>query len=385
MKKIVILFSAITMLLAGAFPASAAQEGKKITLKGNVLYHNAETKFSITKRDNNETVVVNEFNVNPDGTYFFEMEVKEPGMYTLICKGAQAVNFWAEDENLEVNFRGKDPSGTNTPYQAIIRGGPNNDVMNQINFITTRNNQILMACNVFAKGLETKDNDLKEYLIKNINTPFRGDTKMRLRFIIDLYSNCNSVISTLRTLDPREDAELISRVTSRLEAISPTYPPLVKYRKEAAEDQKKREQATTKQLAPDFSLPTPDGKTKIGLSDYRGKLLLIDFWASWCGPCRKAIPHVKEVYEKYKGQGLEVLSISIDKSEEAWKKALEEEKMPWAQVCAPEAGKGVMRDYQFSVIPYIVLIGKDGTILAKALSKNEIDAAIEQALKSNKI
>lgn len=382
MKKIAILFSAITMLLAGTFSANGAQEGKKIILKGKVLHSDAESKISISKRDNNETVVVKKFNVNPDGTYFYEMEVTEPGMYTMSCKNAQGVNFWAEDENIEADFRGKKSLDPKTPYNVILRGGPNNEVMNQVNFITTRSNQIMMDCFNFAKGLETSDSALKEYLTKNMNTPYRSDTKLRLRFIVELYSDRNSVISILRSLDPESDAELISKVTSRLEAISPTYPPLLKYRKEAAEDKIKRAQASTKQKAPDFSLPTPDGKTMIGVKDYRGKLLLIDFWASWCGPCRKAIPHVKEVYEKYKSKGLEVLSVSIDKSNEAWKKALEEEKMPWAQVCAPEAGKEIMLSYQFSIIPYIILVDREGNIVAKGLRGSSIEAAIEEALKS---
>lgn len=381
-KKTIILFSVVTMLLTGLFSANAAQDGKKITLKGKVLFANAESKMSIAKRDNNETVVVKEFNVNPDGTYLYEMEVTEPGMYTLSCKNAQGVNFWAEDEDIEADFRGKDPSGSKLPYNVILKGGPNNEVMNQINFITTRNNQIMMDCYNFAKGLDIKDSELKEYLTKNMNTPYRGDTKTRLRFIIELYSDRNSVISILRSLDPVDDAELISKVTSRLEAISPTYPPLVKYRKEAEEDRIKRAQVSTKQMAPDFSFPTPDGKTMVGVKDYRGKLLLVDFWASWCGPCREAIPHVKSVYDKYKNRGLEVLSVSIDKSNEAWKKALEEEKMPWQQVCAPDAGKGIMGDYKFSIIPYIILIDKDGTIISKGLNGNTIEVTIEEALKN---
>ena len=65
----------------------------------------------------------------------------------------------------------------------------------------------------------------------------------------------------------------------------------------------------------------------------------MDFWASWCGPCRGEIPHLKEAYAKYADKGVAFFSVSIDKSDAAWKKALVEENMPWEQVCAPQAGK----------------------------------------------
>jgi len=97
------------------------------------------------------------------------------------------------------------------------------------------------------------------------------------------------------------------------------------------------------------------------------KNLLIDFWASWCGPCRSEIPNVEKLYKGYKDKGLAVLSVSIDKSKKAWLKALEEENMAWPQVDAPKAGKQIMKDYQFSGIPYIILLDKEGKIIAKGL------------------
>jgi len=115
--------------------------------------------------------------------------------------------------------------------------------------------------------------------------------------------------------------------------------------------------------APDFTLSTRDGKV-VSLSDYKGKYLLIDFWASWCGPCRHMIPEVKKIYSVFHSKGLEVLNVSLDRKESAWLKALDQEQMPWKQV---RDTKKVADLYNVTGIPDMFLIDKDGKILAKGI------------------
>ena len=118
--------------------------------------------------------------------------------------------------------------------------------------------------------------------------------------------------------------------------------------------------------APDFKMVTPEGDS-LSLYDIKAKVKILDFWASWCGPCRAEIPHLKEAYKEYSTKGVAFFSVSIDKDDAAWRKAMKEENMPWAQAQAPKAGKDVMKQYQFSGIPYILVIDKEGRILAKNL------------------
>jgi len=89
---------------------------------------------------------------------------------------------------------------------------------------------------------------------------------------------------------------------------------------------------------------------------------LIDFWASWCGPCRQAVPKVKDLYAKYKDKGFEVVSISIDDSKKAWEKAMEEEKMPWQQWLSPDKNE-TMKKFLFSGIPTLYIVDKEGKII----------------------
>jgi len=137
--------------------------------------------------------------------------------------------------------------------------------------------------------------------------------------------------------------------------------------------------------APDFTLMQANGK-KLKLAEMRGKYVLIDFWASWCVPCRKAIPHLKTVYAKYKSKGFEIISLSADQNQEAWKKALQQEKMPWLQVVDefPEkfAPSVVGNLYEVKFLPFYVLLDKAGKILVYSGNEQEVEAQLDKVLGS---
>lgn len=113
----------------------------------------------------------------------------------------------------------------------------------------------------------------------------------------------------------------------------------------------------------DFPALDPEGKA-CRFSDQlgNGRYTMVDFWASWCGPCRMAIPHVRELHEKY-GDRLGIVAVSVDEDPEAWRQAMEQEKMTWPQMrVAKENIKDVTKAYNFSGIPFIVLIDPQGRI-----------------------
>ena len=121
-------------------------------------------------------------------------------------------------------------------------------------------------------------------------------------------------------------------------------------------------------IAPDFTARTPDGKT-IRLSDLRGKYVLLDFWASWCVPCRAETVHTRKLYEAFHKSGLEVLSFSLDSKAEDWKRAIEEDGMVWLNASDLVGGKRspVAQAYGIDGIPAIWLIDPDGRIIAEGL------------------
>lgn len=137
--------------------------------------------------------------------------------------------------------------------------------------------------------------------------------------------------------------------------------------------------------APDFTLPTPDGR-QIRFKDFlRGKkCVLLDFWASWCTWCRKENPNVRAAYDEFKDKGFDVISVSVDTKDEAWRKALDEDKPSWAQVVDCRGTKdGLYQWYNLKGIPAIFLVDGNGTIIAKKLRGSKIREAIVEYMKNH--
>ena len=129
--------------------------------------------------------------------------------------------------------------------------------------------------------------------------------------------------------------------------------------------------------APNFKLESVNGK-KISLKSFRGKYVLLDFWASWCGPCKAEVPNIKKVHNKYKDKGLVVIGISSDQSQKAWRKSIKHEKMSWLQLITGKST--VSKDYGITGIPHIVLINKKGEIIATGLRGKNIMSEVSVAI-----
>lgn len=134
-------------------------------------------------------------------------------------------------------------------------------------------------------------------------------------------------------------------------------------------------------IAPELEFPNPDGKM-LKLSDLRGKVVLIDFWASWCGPCRKENPNVTNIYRKYHDKGFEIFSVSLDSDAASWKRAIETDKLVWPNHVSDlkKWQSQAAAIYNVRSIPSTFLLDKEGRIVQKNLRGADLENAVKQLL-----
>jgi thiol-disulfide isomerase/thioredoxin len=131
-------------------------------------------------------------------------------------------------------------------------------------------------------------------------------------------------------------------------------------------------------VAPEIKLSDPYGK-EFALSQLKGKIVMIDFWASWCAPCRKENPRVVALYNKYKDKGFDILGVSLDNNREKWINAINQDKLTWYHVSdLLQWNTPLLKTYNFESIPYTVLLDKEGKIIATKLRGEALEAKLKE-------
>lgn len=372
----ILCFCACIIMCAQTLPSPFS-----ILIKGSIKFPDTKYPVLVYYYDGSERVLVDSLSVSQTNTFEKRVLLPKIGAYYLDCQQWERVAFWGEDEDIEINFRGRDTAKVvikNPPYEHIVDAGRNNELMNLINFFDYQSYQAMISASQEMYQASQSDCEVwKKYVEKAMDKAYEsGESYMN--YLATYYGDRNSVLYLLQRV---RDKDVKAALISRLEKERPEYPPFMAYKKEQAEKEELMSKLAPGKSAPDFSYPVQGGGKSFGPKDYRGKYLLIDFWASWCGPCRKAIPRVKEVYDKYHSKGFDVLSVSIDAKETDWLKAVEEEDMPWKQVRAPHSGKELLKLYQFNGIPHLVLLDKEGKIISRGINPVKLDEELSKIIK----
>lgn len=254
----------------------------------------------------------------------------------------------------------------------------------------------LMAISKFQQetmtGLQKATYGNKQEMQQKMDSAIRDFIDFRDDFI-EKNSTSLAVIITMGQLNRETDVALFRTIEKGLGEALPgsSYHESVKAQlveieayvreKEAAEQRvKEREKATGVGVpAPELNLPDRTGKI-VKMEEYKDKYLLIDFWASWCGPCRKDNPHLVSLYEKYKKAGFEILSVSLDNNKDRWLGAIEQDKLTWEGHVSDlkQWNTSVRSVYDFSGIPYTVLVDNEGNIMAKGLRGPQLEKKLRE-------
>ena len=147
-------------------------------------------------------------------------------------------------------------------------------------------------------------------------------------------------------------------------------------------EQEKQEQANSwvGKQAPELSLPDVSGR-HISLASFKGKYVLVDFWASWCGPCRAENPNVVKAYNEFKGKNFAILGVSLDKEKDAWQEAIRSDRLEWNHVSDLKFWESeAVKTFKFNGIPYNVLIDPQGKIIAESLRGDDLENKLKEVL-----
>ena len=214
---------------------------------------------------------------------------------------------------------------------------------------------------------------------QKIQALFQAEQKLTTDRIKALFPEMGTSLVALYAvnfLSPDEDIDFLSEVADKFAKDKPKNKQVQQFVTSVAV----KKGLSIGSMAPEISLDSPEGK-ELSLASLRGKYVLIDFWASWCGPCRQENPNVVKMYEKYKTKGFEIYSVSLDSEKGRWLGAIKQDNLGWAHVSDLKGwqSKGAA-SYQVQAIPQTFLLDKDGKIIAKNLRGAALEAKLMEVL-----
>ena len=306
-----------------------------------------------------------------NGTFTFEGVQDSTVNRYLTCKvGEQSLmmDFFLENGTIKAQLSKNSDSATGTANNDAYQ-----EIRSQIDVLNQKANLIYEALRDSTLTEEQKKAKMQEYStleeeMNKVNTS--GITKNITNPVgVSLFKQNYYSMSTA------ENEALLQQIPANFQNDE-----VILKIKEVTERQKK---TAVGEKFIDFAMLTPDGKP-VELSDYvgKGKVVLIDFWASWCGPCRRDMPNLVDVYAKYKGKNFEIVGVSLDKDGEAWKESIKSLHITWPQMSDLKFwnSEGAQL-YAVNSIPHTVLVDGEGTIIARGLHGEELQKKLSEVIK----
>lgn len=311
-----------------------------------------------------------------NGKFEFKGELKETELAYLKFDLDGSMPFFLENGKIDIVF---DKDST---FKSTAKGTYNNDILAEFNTKSVAIGKKLanfQKRNLAKIRLAQQNNDT--VTVNQIMKEHKSFQKE-----MDSYSeefitkNTNAILSALLIENFINQKELeLTKIQSYFNALTDN----VKKSKSGQKVQKLLDAITSVEVgkkAPDFSAPSPDGKT-ISLKESLGKVTIIDFWASWCGPCRMENPNVVAMYNELHEKGLNIIGVSLDKDEAKWKEAIEKDGLTWNHVSNLKFWQDPIAEmYNVKAIPATFILDANGVIVAKDLRGAELKAKVEELL-----
>ena len=312
-------------------------------------------------------------------TFTFSGKVATPSIKTITINSINgSLPFVLEPGRIDINV------SKDNLYTSPVLGSKNNE---DLNLYKSEYNKIPKAINdLNVEYRNVSDQESKNRIIEEAR---KLNTKME-EFAMEFIANNTSSAFSLLLLETQ-----ISNSNVNLEKLKSNYSALqniidknAAYKSIGAKIKSEIDiiEASANlnigKIAPNFTAPSIDGEM-ISLYDIKGKATIVEFWASWCGPCRRENPNIVKVYEKYKDKGLVIIGVSLDRpgQKERWRKAIEDDNLNWYHVGSLQYfNDPVARMYNISSIPASFILDEEGKIVAKRLRGKALEDQISKML-----
>ncbi|WP_430810931.1 MULTISPECIES: redoxin domain-containing protein [unclassified Carboxylicivirga] len=364
MKNLLFLATAAMLFLAACQPQKAS-----FTISGT-LEGATDKVVVISVYDKSGVNVKDTLNI-VDGVLDYATELSEPVFVILgEAGGRKTLNFFADNADYTIN------GSLDAINEASITGGAVFETYKSISdaskVINAKNEELKKA---YGEAGQAGDTAKQKAIIEEYDA---NNAEMEAVQLEVVKANPKSPVSAF-VVSNIYGHRSIEEMKEGLALLDASLSESTYYQK-LSEKITKLEAVAVGEMAPDFTMNDTEGNP-VSLSSFKGKYMLLDFWASWCGPCRRENPNVVKLYDEFKDKGFDILGISLDQKKDAWLKAIEDDQLTWNHVSDLKGWQNeVAKMYAVSGIPHTILLDKEGRIIAKNLRGDDLHAKVAELL-----
>lgn len=327
-------------------------------------------------------VVVDSATLSSNGSFELRSYGKEEGLYFIQVKNGPQIIFINDNPHISVRANAEDirhPKFEHSPASASLyefitvylqKDSALRSIYNQISLLSQQPNQDSTLQQLQQKGKAQMD-ELNHYItqyVKESNSP------AAVHFAI-------SQVLRTQSMPMEELSQLVNTAAEKFKDHSGIASLKADVAQALAASSSSSSYPLLNQQAPELSMNDTSG-APVTLSQFKGKYLLVDFWASWCQPCRLENPNVVAVYQKYKDKNFDIVGVSLDSDKKAWVQAIQKDKLTWHHMSdLKQWESAAVSTYQFDGIPFNVLIDPSGKIIAYSLRGSDLENKLAEVLK----